>query len=110
MSAFRVAFVTIAADKAEELSERLVENQLAACVNIVKDICSVYRWDGEVTKDNESLMIIKTAANKIESMIKFVKENHPHDIPEVISLDIAEGNPDYLNWVHKETWHAVQKG
>ena len=103
MSAFRVALVTIPAKQAERMTEELIENKYAACVNIIRDVQSVYRWDGEIKRDTESLLIIKTAANKIESLIKFVRENHPYETPEILSLDIAEGNPDYLNWLHKET-------
>lgn len=103
MSAFRVALVTIPTEQAERMTEELIENKYAACVNIIRDVQSVYRWDGEIKRDTESLLIIKTAANKIESLIKFVRDIHPYDTPEILSLDIAEGNPDYLNWLHKET-------
>ncbi len=103
MSAFRVAFVTVPAEKAEELSRQLVENRLAACVNIINNIKSIYRQDGELEIGSEALLVIKTAAMKIEKLIKHVQENHPYDIPEIIALDVSEGNPDYLNWIHKGT-------
>jgi len=103
MSAFRVALVSIPTKQAERLAEELIENHYAACVNVIRDVQSMYRWEGDIRRDTEALLIIKTAANKIESLIKYVRENHPHDIPEVLSLDISEGNPDYLNWLHKES-------
>ena len=53
--------------------------------------------------ETESLLIIKTATKKIENLIKSVRENHPYEIPEVISMTISEGNPDYLNWIDAET-------
>ncbi len=103
MSAFRVAFVTVPIEKAEELSYEIIENKLAACVNIVGSIQSIYRKKGKIVKDHESLLIIKTATKKVESLIKFVKEKHSYDVPEVVSLNIAEGNPDYLDWIDEET-------
>ncbi|MCX6825803.1 MAG: divalent-cation tolerance protein CutA [candidate division Zixibacteria bacterium] len=103
MSAFRVAFITVQKDKAEKLSRELIENKLAACVNIINSVQSIYRLKGTVIKDEEALLIVKTATKKVESLIKFVKENHSYEIPEVISLNIVEGNPDYLDWVDEET-------
>ncbi len=103
MSAFRVVFVTVSQDQAEDLSREIIENRLAACVNIVEKVHSFYRWKGKITKDAEALLVIKTATKKVESLIKFVKENHSYDIPEVVSLNIAEGNPDYLDWLDEET-------
>jgi periplasmic divalent cation tolerance protein len=103
MSAFRVAFITIPKDKAEDLSRKLVENKLAACVNIVDNIQSVFDQDGNVKVSSESLMIAKTASMKIEKLIKYVRENHPYDTPEIIAFDVSEGNPDYLNWIHEGT-------
>jgi periplasmic divalent cation tolerance protein len=103
MSAFRVAFITVSGDKAAALSQEIIENRLAACVNIVSGIQSIYRWKGKIVKDEEALLIVKTATKKVETLIKFVKENHSYDIPEVVSLNIAEGNPDYLDWLDEET-------
>ncbi|MEW6013801.1 MAG: divalent-cation tolerance protein CutA [Candidatus Zixiibacteriota bacterium] len=103
MSAFRVVFVTVQRDKARALATEIVENKLAACVNIVDTVRSIYRWKGKITSDDEALLIIKTATKKVENLIKYVKENHSYDIPEVVSLNIAEGNPDYLDWLDEET-------
>ncbi len=103
MSAFRVVFVTVQRDKARALASEIVENKLAACVNIVDTVRSIYRWKGKITSDDEALLIIKTATKKVENLIKYVKENHSYDIPEVVSLNIAEGNPDYLDWLDEET-------
>ncbi|MEP0827017.1 MAG: divalent-cation tolerance protein CutA [bacterium] len=103
MSAFRVVLVTVQRDKARGLATEIVENKLAACVNIVDTVRSIYRWKGKITSDDEALLIIKTATKKVENLIKYVKENHSYDIPEVVSLNIAEGNPDYLDWLDEET-------
>jgi len=103
MSAFRVAIITVPKEKAEDLSRELVENKLAACVNMIDNVRSVYYQDGKVEVSSETLLIAKTASMKIENLIKYVIENHPYITPEVIAFDITEGNPDYLNWIHEGT-------
>lgn len=95
--------VTIATDKAEELSQKIIVRGLAACINIVDNVKSIYKWKGELKTDSESILFIKTSTKKVENLIKAVKEDHPYEIPEVISMTISEGNPDYLNWVDAET-------
>jgi periplasmic divalent cation tolerance protein len=103
MSAFRVVLVTVPGDKAEALSHEIIENRLAACVNIVNKVKAIYRWKGKIVTDDEALLVIKTATRKVESLIKYIKENHAYDVPEVVSLNISEGNPDYLDWIDNET-------
>jgi len=103
MAAFRVVFITVPPETAEELSQKIVENKLAACINIVDRVKSIYHWKGVIKKDTESLLIVKTTTKKVERLIKFIKENHSHEIPEVVALTISEGNPDYLDWLDRET-------
>jgi len=103
MSAFRVVLVSVPEEKAEEISEKIIENGLAACINVIDKMKSVYKWKGETKTDAEALLIIKTATKKVENLIKYVKEIHPYKVPEVISMVISEGNPDYLNWIDEET-------
>ncbi len=103
MSAFRVVLITTPPDMAEVISQKIVESKMAACVNIVDRVKSIYHWKGVVKKEFESLLIVKTATKKVESLIRFIRENHTYDVPEVISMTIAEGNPDYLNWLDEET-------
>lgn len=102
MEHVRVAMVTIPRDEAATMAKGLVEERLAACVNIVPKIESVFWWDGKIQHDEESLLIIKTTQLKVEAMIGYVQENHPFDVPEIITLSLAEGLPDYLNWVIDE--------
>ncbi len=102
MEHVRIAMVTIPRDEAAKLAKGLVEARLAACVNMVPRIESVFWWEGKIQHDEESLLIIKTTQLKVESMIKYVQENHPYDVPEIITLSLAEGLPDYLNWVIDE--------
>lgn len=96
-----VAFVTCPPDKAEELSTSIVESRLAACVNIVAGVTSVYTWEGKLNKDSESLLIIKTNVGAYEAFEKKVKELHPYDTPEIICLPIEKGSQAYLDWLNQ---------
>ncbi|MEM0026174.1 MAG: divalent-cation tolerance protein CutA [Zestosphaera sp.] len=92
-------FVTGPEDHMRELARKLVEEKLAACVNLINGIKSTYWWEGKVSEDTESLLIIKTESSKAQELISFVRSNHPYKVPEVIGLEINTGNPEYLNWI-----------
>jgi len=95
-----VAFVTTPdRESARKLARSIIDQKLAACVNIVPNIESIYMWEGKVTEDNEYLMMVKTRTNRIDELSKFVRENHPYSVAEVISLPIQNGNPPYLDWI-----------
>nr|XP_016925565.1 protein CutA homolog [Drosophila suzukii] len=95
-----VAFVTTPdRESARKLARSIIDQKLAACVNIVPNIESIYMWEGKVTEDNEYLMMVKTRTNRIDELSKFVRENHPYCVAEVISLPIQNGNPPYLDWI-----------
>ncbi|XP_067636147.1 divalent-cation tolerance protein CutA [Eurosta solidaginis] len=95
-----VAFVTTPDEKlAKKLAQGLVERKLAACVNIIPQIQSVYMWEGKVNEDNEYLMMIKTRTSRVDELIKFVRENHSYSVAEVITLPIEKGNVPYLSWI-----------
>lgn len=99
-----VVFVTV--DKktsADRIAKILLNKRLCACVNIVKNIESLYWWKGKVEKANEYLLIIKTKSILVEKLIKETKKVHPYTVPEIISFNINKGNSDYVNWVKKET-------
>lgn len=99
---FTVSYVTTPDEKtAKEIAHKLVQNKLAACVNVLPQITSIYKWEEKVNEDSEAMMIIKTTAEKTEALIKFVKENHPYSVAEVISMPIVKGNDPYLEWVRK---------
>jgi periplasmic divalent cation tolerance protein len=86
-------------DEAANIARSLVSERLAACVNIVGQIESVYRWEGKVTEDSETLMIIKSTGERYEDIERRVKELHSYTVPEVIALRIERGSGDYLNWL-----------
>ncbi len=96
---YRVVFITAPVDKGEEIARYLVENRLATCVNVVQKVKSIYWWQGRIEEDAEALLIVKTSAEKMEELIARVKEVHPYTVPEIISMKIEEGNPDYLRWI-----------
>ena len=82
-----------------EIAHDLVENLLAACVNIIPRIMSVYEWEGEIREDEEALLIIKTRLMYVDNLIERIMEIHPYDIPEVIALPVVEGSSEYLEWI-----------
>ncbi len=87
------------ADKAAELARAVVEEQLAACGNIVPGLRSIYRWEGQVQDEPEVLLILKTRAALFEPLRSRIVALHPYDVPEVLRLDVADGNAPYLAWI-----------
>ena len=84
---------------ANELAASIVEQQLAACVNIIPGITSVYHWDNEIQHDQEWLLLIKTTDDMSEALKEAIMKIHPYDSPELIGVDVTDGLPDYLQWV-----------
>jgi periplasmic divalent cation tolerance protein len=88
---------------AEKISHSLLEKKLAACVNIIPGLISLYRWEGSVEKDQELLLIIKTRLALFEDLKDQVLLDHPYQNPEVIALPIETGADPYLKWIESET-------
>jgi len=88
---------------AEALAASLVEDRLAACVNILQPCRSVYRWKGAVEKAEEVPMLIKTTEACYPALEDAIRARHPYETPELIALPVANGLPDYLAWVEAET-------
>ena len=100
MSHELIVFVTTSNnDEAARIAEALVSERLAACVNIVPTIESIYRWEGKVTRDREALMIIKTTDERYPEVERRVKELHSYGTPEVVAISIERGSEDYLDWL-----------
>ncbi|XP_015934863.1 protein CutA 1, chloroplastic [Arachis duranensis] len=99
-----VVYVTVPNREAgKKLAESIVKEKLAACVNRVPGIESVYQWKGEIQTDAEELLIIKTRQSLLQALTEHVKANHEYDVPEVISLPITGGNLKYLEWIKEST-------
>ena len=99
MTEQRITYITAPAEVAERIANTLVEEKLAACVNIVDRVTSIYRWEGQVERATEALLIVKGMAAQTDALIERVREIHPYEVPEVISFDITAGNQDYLDWL-----------
>jgi periplasmic divalent cation tolerance protein len=84
---------------ADSIAARLVEENLAACVNILPGCTSVYMWQGNLLKEPEHLLLIKTIERRLELLMRRVMELHPYDLPEMIALPVSSGWPAYLDWV-----------
>jgi len=86
-------------ESAETVANHLVDERLAACVNIVPQLRSIYRWHDEVKSDNEVLLIIKTTVAAYTDVEQAIINHHPYELPEVISVPITDGQTDYLAWI-----------
>jgi periplasmic divalent cation tolerance protein len=89
--------------EAEKIARALVERRLAACVKIIPQIQSVYRWKEKIEQETEWLLIIKTRLNIFDSVRDAIKELHSYDLPECVMLDVSDGSEAYLNWVSENT-------
>ena len=90
-------------DEAAAIAKTLVGERLAACVNIVRPIRSVYMWQGKIEDDTEVLMIMKTRASLFDRLCRKVRELHSYSVPEVIALPVVSGSDDYLAWLRHVT-------
>jgi len=90
-------------ESAEKLAALLIERRLAACVNILAPCASVYRWQGEIQRDEEHPLLIKTTAGRYADLEASIRASHPYELPEIIAVTVTGGLPDYLRWVESET-------
>lgn len=95
-------------DVAEGVVRTLVEERLAACGNIVPGAVSVYRWEGELHRDEEAVAILKTTREVLPRLLERAAELHPYDVPELIAHEVVDGTEDYLEWVRTECGAAVE--
>ena len=103
MQQFIVVFVTVgSAAEAERLALALVEERLAACVNRIRGVQSVYRWQGKIEQSEEELLVIKTRKELFSALEKRVRELHSYSVPEIIALPLIEGNEAYLKWLQEQ--------
>lgn len=86
-------------EEGESLARKIVEARLAACVQVLPDMNSVYFWEGKIRSDSENLLLIKTLAKQFAGLSDFIKSNHSYDTPEIIALNASEVESSYLKWM-----------
>jgi periplasmic divalent cation tolerance protein len=97
----RIVFTTAGSEEeARKIAHHLVEYRLAACVNIVPKIESIYRWQGKVESSQEWLLLIKTSAQRFPTVRDAIKQLHSYDLPECIAINIEDGSVEYLEWLN----------
>lgn len=106
MSAVFAYVTTKDREEALRIGKALVESRLAACANILDGMRSVYRWEGKVEEASETVLLVKTDGSRTQAVIDKVKEMHSYDCPCVAVWPLTGGNPDYLDWIRKESRDA----
>jgi periplasmic divalent cation tolerance protein len=90
-------------DSARHMADVLIENRVAACVKILAECTSVYRWQGEIETAGEVPLLIKTTRAAYPRLESVIREHHPYELPEIIAVSVSAGLPGYLQWVEQET-------
>ena len=86
----------------EQIVRQLLDERLVACGNVIPGAISLYRWDGEIQRDQEALVILKTARTALQDALARAEEVHPYEVPELLVLEVADGSAPYVNWVVRE--------
>ena len=97
-------------EEAEKIADTLVKEMLAACVNLLPGVTSVYRWEGQVQRDQEWLLIAKSTREALDDLVRRVQALHSYDLPEIIALPVVGGSEAYLRWVDGTVhggWHSL---
>jgi periplasmic divalent cation tolerance protein len=97
------------AEEAEGLARRVINEHLAACVNVLSPVRSFYRWKGEIQDSDEWLLIIKSTRDKFDALRAALESAHTYEVPEVVAISIVDGSPNYLSWIERELQPAEIK-
>jgi len=97
-----IIFSTMPRDQGETIARTLVEEHLAACVNVL-ETRSVFRWKGKLEREAEDLLVIKTASVRTEELMRRIRELHPYELPEMIVIPLVGGHEPYIDWILQET-------
>jgi len=89
--------------KAKQIARQLVQRRLAACVNIVPQVHSIYWWQGKMEEGSEALLVVKTRGALLSKLLAYAKSIHPYSVPEIIALPLITGHGPYLDWISAET-------
>lgn len=103
-----MAYITTK-DKAQacHIGRVLVEKKLVACANVIDGMQSLYWWEGKVQESQEAILIVKTVNEKVDDTIRIVKALHSYEVPCIVTFEISQGNPDYLNWIQSVVGAAI---
>ena len=96
-------------EEAKNIGQKLVEQNLAACVNLLENMTSIYKWEDKFEEDQEVVMIAKTRKTLMPKLIETVKSLHSYDCPCILELPIQGGNPEFLSWIKTETLDSEEK-
>jgi uncharacterized protein involved in tolerance to divalent cations len=105
-----VLMTASSAEEAERIAHALLAEMLAACVNVIPAVTSVYRWEGQVQSDQEWLLVAKSRRDVLDDLVRRVQALHSYDVPEVIALPLVGGSDAYLRWIDREVhggWHDL---
>ena len=97
-------------EEAVKVADALVTEMLAACVNVLPGVTSIYRWEGELQRDQEWLLVAKSTREVLDDLVRRVQSLHSYDLPEVVAIPVVGGNEAYLRWVDAEVhggWHSL---
>ncbi len=95
-----LVFITVPSrEEAEKIARRVVEDRLAACVNIVPQVRSLFTWEGKLSQEDEVLLVVKSRRSRFPALAGTVKELHSYSVPEIIAIPVLEGTADYLQWI-----------
>lgn len=109
MTDIAIVLTTIDSDeRAELLARQLVDERLAACVNVHPPMVSLYRWKGAVERDTECQIVIKTTRDRLAALEARLREIHPYELPEFVVVPVDGGSPGYLHWVREQVSHGQE--
>lgn len=98
------------AQEAKEIGRALVEARLVACANVLPQMIPIFWWEGRVQEDSEAVLIAKTRAALVDSVIDFVRRQHSYECPAVLAIPVHAGNPGFLDWIDEETAGVLSQG
>ena len=100
---YSIIYITTSGiSESKKIAHILLEKKLAACINIIPSIESVYLWKGEIEEDSESIMVVKTRSNMVEKLIMMVEDIHSYEIPCILEISVNSGSNNYLKWIDGE--------
>jgi len=95
----RLVITNLPVDRAKEFAQNIVSGKYAGCVNLIPKIESIYAWEEKIVEDAETQLIIKTTESKLETLLQFIKAEHPYQVPEILVIQPSYANPQYMSWL-----------